>query len=122
MSAKENKAWLSQEVEMCIFLGEPELSDVCLRLVLQKKIGKSEKIQWNNIVSVILMLQKALWMGVPVIAANIISLVIWNSLVVQRLGLCAFSAAGLGSIPVLETRIPQAMQHGQERKKEKKPL
>lgn len=28
MSAKENKAWLSQEVEMCIFLGETELSDV----------------------------------------------------------------------------------------------
>ena len=29
------------------------------------------------------MFQKALWMGVPAIAADIISLVIWNSLVVQ---------------------------------------
>ena len=68
------------------------------------------------------MLQKALWMGVPAFAANIISLVIWNSLMVQYLGLCALSAKGLGSIPVLETRILQAMQHGQKRKKEKKPL
>ena len=32
-----------------------------------------------------------------------------NSLVVQRLGLCAFTAEGTGSIPGQGTKIPQAM-------------
>ena len=37
----------------------------------------------------------------------------WNSLEVQWLGLCAFTAKGMGSIPAWETKIPQATQHGQ---------
>ena len=37
-----------------------------------------------------------------------------NSVVVQRLGLCAFTAKGLGSIPGQGTKIPQTMQGGQK--------
>ena len=36
-----------------------------------------------------------------------------NSLVVQWLGLCAFSAEGQGSIPGQGTKIPQAIWHSQ---------
>ena len=43
-----------------------------------------------------------------------------NSLVVQWLGLCAFTATGPGSIPARGTKIPKAAWHGQ-RKKKKKP-
>ena len=42
-----------------------------------------------------------------------------NSLAVQWLGLCAFTAEGLGSIPDLGTKILQAMRHGQKKKKKK---
>ena len=41
-----------------------------------------------------------------------------NSLVVQWLGLCVFTAECAGSIPGWGTKIPQAMQHGQKKKKE----
>ena len=34
-----------------------------------------------------------------------------NSLVVQWLGLCTFTAEGLGSIPDRGTKIPRATQH-----------
>ena len=37
-----------------------------------------------------------------------------NSLVVQRLGLSAFTAMGLGSIPGRGTKIPQATRHSQK--------
>ena len=37
-----------------------------------------------------------------------------NSLAVQWLGLGAFTAMGLGSIPGQGTKIPQAVQHGQK--------
>ena len=37
----------------------------------------------------------------------------WNPLEVQWLGLCAFTAKGMGSIPGWETKIPQATQHDQ---------
>ena len=40
-----------------------------------------------------------------------------NSLVVQGLGLCAFTAEGLGSIPDLGTKIPEAAWHGQNKTK-----
>ena len=40
-----------------------------------------------------------------------------NSLVVQWLGLCAFTAEGLGSIPGQGTKIPQATWHSQRIKK-----
>ena len=40
-----------------------------------------------------------------------------NSLVVQWLGLHAFTAEGAGSIPGRGTKIPQASQHGQKKKK-----
>ena len=40
-----------------------------------------------------------------------------NSLVVQWLGLGAFTAKGLGSIAKLGTKIPQAEQRGQKKKK-----
>ena len=40
-----------------------------------------------------------------------------NSLVVQWLGLHAFTAEGPGSIPSQGTKIPQARQHGQKKKK-----
>ena len=43
-----------------------------------------------------------------------------NSLVVQCLGLCAFTAEGLGSIPGGETKIPQAVQCCQKKKKKKR--
>ena len=36
----------------------------------------------------------------------------WNSLVVQQLGLGTFTAKGLGSILGRETKVPQAAQHG----------
>ena len=35
----------------------------------------------------------------------------------QWLGLCAFTAEDLGSIPGLGTKIPQALRRGQEKKK-----
>ena len=38
---------------------------------------------------------------------------IWNPLEVQWLGLCAFTAKGMGSILGWETKIPQATQHDQ---------
>ena len=38
-----------------------------------------------------------------------------NSLVVQWLGLCTFTAEGLGSIPGQGTKIPQARQHSQNK-------
>ena len=41
---------------------------------------------------------------------------IGNSLAVQWLGLHAFTAEGLGSIPGLGTKTPQAMQRRQNRK------
>ena len=37
---------------------------------------------------------------------------------VQWLGLCAFIAEGTGSTPGQGTNIPQAVQHGQKKKKE----
>ena len=40
-----------------------------------------------------------------------------NSLEVQWLGLRAFTAEGPGSIPGRETKIPQAVRHGQKKKK-----
>ena len=40
-----------------------------------------------------------------------------NSLAVQGLGLHNFTAKGQGSIPGQEPKIPQAMQHGQKKKK-----
>ena len=40
-----------------------------------------------------------------------------NSLVVQWLGLRAFTAKGLGSIPRWGTKIPQAARHSQKKKK-----
>ena len=42
---------------------------------------------------------------------------IGNSLVVQWLGLFTFNAEGMGSIPGRGTKIPQAAQQGQKRKK-----
>ena len=41
--------------------------------------------------------------------------VIGNSLVVQWLGLHAFTAEGLSLIPGQGTKIPQASPHGQEK-------
>ena len=38
----------------------------------------------------------------------------WESLVVQWLGLHAFTAEGLGSVPGWETMVPQLMRHGQK--------
>ena len=38
-----------------------------------------------------------------------------NSLVVQWLGLCAFTAKGLGSIPGQGTKMPEAAWHGQKK-------
>ena len=40
-----------------------------------------------------------------------------NSLVVKWLGLCAFTAKGLGSIPGRGTKIPQATRRNLKRKK-----
>ena len=40
-----------------------------------------------------------------------------NSLLVQWLGLCTFTAKGLGSIPGQGPNIPQAMFCGQKKKK-----
>ena len=40
-----------------------------------------------------------------------------NSLAVQWLGLCAFTAEGLGSIPGWETKFLQATRHSQKKKK-----
>ena len=40
-----------------------------------------------------------------------------NSLVVQWLGLCAFTAKGLGSIPGRGTKIPKATRCSQKKKK-----
>ena len=39
-----------------------------------------------------------------------------NSLVVQWLGLSAFTAESLGSIPGRGTKIPQAVRHGKMKK------
>ena len=45
---------------------------------------------------------------------------LWGtSLVVQWLGLCAFIAEGLGSIPGWGTKIPQAVQCGKKKEKNK---
>ena len=38
-----------------------------------------------------------------------------NSLVVQWIGLCAFTAKGQGSIPARGTKMLQAVQHGQKK-------
>ena len=43
-----------------------------------------------------------------------------NSLAVQWLGLCTFTAKGPGSIPGQRTNIPQASRCGQKKKKKKK--
>ena len=43
-----------------------------------------------------------------------------SSLVVQCLGLRAFTAEGPGLIPGRGTKIPQAAQRGQKKKKKKK--
>ena len=43
------------------------------------------------------------------------SRVVGNSLVVQWLGLHAFTAKDLGSIPGQGVKIPQAAKHGQEK-------
>ena len=45
---------------------------------------------------------------------------IGNSLAVQWLGLCAFTAKGLGSIPGQGTKIPQATRCGQKNPKKTK--
>ena len=45
-----------------------------------------------------------------------------NSLAVPWLGLDVFTAEGSGSIPGRGTKIPQATQHGQKKKKKKKNL
>ena len=42
-----------------------------------------------------------------------------NSLAVQWLGLLAFTSLGPGWIPGGATKIPQAMRHGQKKKKER---
>ena len=42
--------------------------------------------------------------------------ILGNSLVVQWLGLCTFTAKGPGSVPGRGTKIPQAMQHSQKKK------
>ena len=42
-----------------------------------------------------------------------------NSLVVQWLGLCTFTAEGVGSVPGWGTKIPQAVRRGQKEKKKK---
>ena len=42
-----------------------------------------------------------------------------NSLAVQWLGLCAFTAEGAGSTPGRGTKIPEAMQRGQKKKTKK---
>ena len=44
-----------------------------------------------------------------------------NSLVVQWLGLCAFTAEGPGSVSGQGTKIPQATQHSQKKKKKISP-
>ena len=44
-----------------------------------------------------------------------------NSLAVQWLGLHAFTAKGLGSVPGRGTRIPQAVRCGQKQKKSGRP-
>ena len=48
-----------------------------------------------------------------------------NFLVVQWIGLCAFTAEGLSSIPHGRIKVPEASLHGQkerERKKEEKAI
>ena len=45
-----------------------------------------------------------------------------NSLVVQWLGLGAFTAEGPGLIPGQGTKIPQVTQHGQKKKKDGKDV
>ena len=42
----------------------------------------------------------------------------WNSLVIQRLGPCAFTAESVGSIPGQGTKISQATWHGKKRKQQ----
>ena len=43
-----------------------------------------------------------------------------NSLAVQWLGLCTFTAEGTGSIPGRGTKIPQATWHGQKQQQQRK--
>ena len=43
---------------------------------------------------------------------------IWNSLAVKWLGLHYFTAEAPGSVPGWETKIPQAMWHGQNKTKQ----
>ena len=43
-----------------------------------------------------------------------------NSLAVQWLGLCAFTAEGLGSFPGQETKMPQAVRHRQKKQNKTK--
>ena len=61
-----------------------------------------KNLQWS-VSSGLLKGLKLLWMG--------------NSLAVQWLGLCAFTAEGTGSIPGWGTKMPQAAQCGQKKKK-----
>ena len=44
-----------------------------------------------------------------------------NSLAVQGLGLPAFTAEGAGLMPGQGTKVPQAVWHGQKKKKDKNP-
>ena len=43
-----------------------------------------------------------------------------NSLVLQWLGFCTFTAEGIGSTPGQGTKIPQASRHDQKKKKSNK--
>ena len=45
-----------------------------------------------------------------------------NSLAVQWLGLCTFTAEGTGSTPGQRTKIPQATQCGQKEKRKEKEM
>ena len=49
----------------------------------------------------------------------IMKVILGNSVVVQWLGLSAFTVVGLGSIPGWGSKILQAAQHGQKKRKEK---
>ena len=50
-------------------------------------------------------------------ASQVESLLPGNSLAIQWLGLCAFTAKGLSLIPGLGTKIPRATQYGKKEKK-----
>ena len=45
-----------------------------------------------------------------------------NSLAIQQLRFCTLIAESMGSIPDQGTKIPQAMKHGQKKKKKKQNL